>query len=184
MRISPFLQRRRMAPRAAFRGFTLIEAVISLAISSVILAAVYTTYVFANRTWQNQGQSLIAKQQARIVLRTMRRELREGQDFFIVEDDNGLRMSFYRPKVGVISYIWRKNGDSGEIWRQRYAERRVLARNISDLKFIQTPEAIEVVFTVANRPVLGKPDDLRMRTKVARRDKTGLLEQLKKEVLE
>ena len=57
------------------RGFTLIEILVSLAIVSIVVAALYSTFFLAYKATEIVGSSLLKLQESRTLIDTMRREL-------------------------------------------------------------------------------------------------------------
>jgi prepilin-type N-terminal cleavage/methylation domain-containing protein len=57
------------------RGFTLIEILVSLAIVSIVVAALYSTFFLAHKATEIVDSSLIKLQEARTLIDAMRREL-------------------------------------------------------------------------------------------------------------
>lgn len=57
------------------RGFTLIEVLISIAIISVVFAALYSTFFLSHRAVGTVGESLVKLQEARAVVDIMKREI-------------------------------------------------------------------------------------------------------------
>ena len=57
------------------RGFTLIELVIAIAIMSVVLAALYSSFLLADRALVQVGESSLKLQESRAFVDTLKREL-------------------------------------------------------------------------------------------------------------
>lgn len=57
------------------RGFTLIEVLISIAIISVVFAALYSAFFLSHRAVGTVGESLVKLQEARAVVDIMKREI-------------------------------------------------------------------------------------------------------------
>lgn len=69
-------------------GFTLIEVLVSVAILSVVLAAVYSTFFLAQKAVDGMDESLVKLQEARRALDILRCEL--DSSFFTEADTNTL----------------------------------------------------------------------------------------------
>lgn len=69
-------------------GFTLIEVLVSVAILSVVLAAIYSTFFLAQRAVEGMDESLVKLQEARRALDILRCELESS--FFKEADANTL----------------------------------------------------------------------------------------------
>jgi prepilin-type N-terminal cleavage/methylation domain-containing protein len=70
------------------QGFTLIEVLVSIAILSIVLAAIYSTFFLAQRAVEGMDESLVKLQEARRALDILRCEL--DSSFFIKADVNTL----------------------------------------------------------------------------------------------
>lgn len=57
------------------RGFTLLEILVAVALLSVILAAVYSTFHLSHRAMEGMDESLLALQESRTVMDVLAREL-------------------------------------------------------------------------------------------------------------
>jgi len=57
------------------RGFTLIEILIAIAIMAMVLIALYSTFILANRALFNVDQSLVKLQESRAFVDTLKREI-------------------------------------------------------------------------------------------------------------
>ncbi len=64
-----------LRPCDANRGFTLLELLIAVALLSVILAAVYSTFNLSHRAMEGMDESLLSLQESRSVMDTMTREV-------------------------------------------------------------------------------------------------------------
>ena len=60
------------------RGFTLVEMVLALAISTIVLAAVYSVFTIANKNFTTQNAAANAQQNLRSAIRLMSRDIRHA----------------------------------------------------------------------------------------------------------
>jgi prepilin-type N-terminal cleavage/methylation domain-containing protein len=60
------------------RGFTLVEMVLALAISTIVLAAVYSVFNIANKNFTTQNAAANAQQNLRSAIRLMARDIRHA----------------------------------------------------------------------------------------------------------
>lgn len=74
-------------------GFTLIEVLIAVAILSIILAAIYSTFFLSHRAIEGMDESMLKLQESRMAIDILRRELdsafyreKESNTFLKVED--------------------------------------------------------------------------------------------------
>ncbi len=155
------------------KAFTLVEVLVTLAVFTVILEAVYTALVVAQRSWDVNWKSIEPKQQLRRALVSMVTELREADGLFIVKDGHGTRLTFQRPDYGEVQYSWTDTGkDAGKIIRTNDSNRRALAGGITGLSFTE-PINNEIIIKVS----AGANKDYSLEEKVALRSRTGLFAQ-------
>jgi type IV pilus assembly protein PilW len=62
----------------SFRGFTLVEMVLALAISTIVLAAVYSVFTIANKNFTTQNVAANVQQNLRSAIRLMARDIRHA----------------------------------------------------------------------------------------------------------
>ena len=60
------------------RGFTLVEMVLALAISTIVLAAVYSVFTIANKNFTTQNAAANVQQNLRSAIRLMARDIRHS----------------------------------------------------------------------------------------------------------
>jgi prepilin-type N-terminal cleavage/methylation domain-containing protein len=61
-----------------FKGFTLVEMVLALAISTIVLAAVYSVFTIANKNFTTQNAAANVQQNLRSAIRLMARDIRHA----------------------------------------------------------------------------------------------------------
>ena len=69
---------RMVSVKNSFRGFTLVEMVLALAISTVVLAAVYSVFTIANKNFTTQNAAANVQQNLRSAIRLMARDIRHA----------------------------------------------------------------------------------------------------------
>jgi len=150
------------------QAITLVEALVTVLLSSAILAAVYTVYITGIRTWEHYADDLQYKQNLRRAVTAMSSELREAKSVFITSEDDNIRLDFFRPETGMIRYSWQQEGKAaGRIVRTHNRRDRILAMNIKGFDFTQISDR-EVLMVLRSGPE-GK---LEVREKVALRRRT------------
>jgi general secretion pathway protein J len=73
-------------PSRCSPGFTLIEILVAVAILSVLLAAIYSTFFLSHKAIEGMGESIVKLQEARRALDILKREL--DATFYAVDDQN------------------------------------------------------------------------------------------------
>ena len=82
------------------RGFTLVEMVLALAISTIVLAAVYSVFTIANKNFTTQNAAANVQQNLRSAIRLMARDIRHagldpsGSDNFGITYASGSKIRF------------------------------------------------------------------------------------------
>jgi general secretion pathway protein J len=106
---------------AGQRGFTLLEILVAVALLSIILAAVYSTFELSHRAMEGMDESLLALQESRTVMDILARELesasydpvRKNTSFTLEDRDiygkQASRLSFTTlssvvPGLSIVSY--------------------------------------------------------------------------------
>jgi prepilin-type N-terminal cleavage/methylation domain-containing protein len=80
-----------VALKNSFRGFTLVEMLLALAISSIVLAAIYSVFTIANKNFTTQNVAANVQQNLRSAIGLMARDIRlagldpAGSDNFGIE---------------------------------------------------------------------------------------------------
>ena len=69
---------RTVSLKNSFRGFTLVEMVLALAISTIVLAAVYSVFTIANKNFTTQNAAANVQQNLRSAIRLMARDIRHA----------------------------------------------------------------------------------------------------------
>jgi len=163
------------------KSYTLLEAMITALIMTAVLAGIYTTFILGNRSWAYYNDSIASKQEVRRALFVMANELREAKNVLIVtEEEAGLRMNFYKPSTGVVSYVWERAGENAHrIIRKNYSRERILANDITNLSFEYLVDSILIEVETTKVPFTGPSMTYRLREKVALRSKISSVEPFK-----
>ena len=152
-------------------GFTLVETLVSVAIFSALIAAVYTTFLLGNRSWVTSSDKVALQHEVRWALYGMTKELRQAKDIFITNDMTSTKLTFRKPDVGQVSFSFNSIGaDANKIIREEETKKRVLAKDITALTFTYlTTDAIVVDITATKKPVFGQEINLHLKEKVVLR---------------
>ena len=71
-----FNKNRMVALKCNIRGFTLVEMVLALAISTIVLAAIYSVFTIANKNFTTQNAAANAQQNLRTAIGLMAQDIR------------------------------------------------------------------------------------------------------------
>ncbi len=108
-------------PRSHFRrGFTLIEIMVALAIFSLVMVAIISTWVLISKATQVGQEAAVQAQRQRIALRTIEDSLMCAQSFqasqkyysFIVENGSSATLRF----ASRVPVIFPRNGKFGDLY--------------------------------------------------------------------
>ncbi len=150
------------------KGFTLVEVMVTTFLATVLFAGIYMTFVFGHKTSNHYSDYVQNRQQVRLALNWMVRELREAQQVFLVEEKDSLRLDFSKKKVGSISYIWSAEGeDKGILRRIGPVNSRILAREISAI-FIDYPKVDTLLIEIVSAG-RKEEDEIRLKGQVTLR---------------
>jgi general secretion pathway protein J len=134
------------------KGFTLLELLVSLALLSIILAAIYSTFFLSQKAIEGVDESLLKLQECRMTMDTMGREIDsipykqgsknsfvkiEDRDFF-GRDASRITFTSFSPLVpglSVISYYVEEKDGALTVFKK--------IKNASDTS--GNPEGIEVI---------------------------------------
>ena len=156
-------------------AMTLIEIMVALLIFSFVVSGVYTAFMVGNRSWLIQMNNVALQQEVRGALFFMVQELREANSIFITKDPESITMNFRRPKIGVVSYAWSRNGtNANKIVRQNNSDTKILAKDISFLSFAYLKNAVLIDIVATKTPTAGAENSFHLKEKVALRTKVDL----------
>ncbi|MFC1510625.1 PilW family protein [Candidatus Omnitrophota bacterium] len=132
------------------KGLTLLEVMVTTCISTVLFSGIYMTFIFGHKTSRHYSENVKKRQQLRMALNWMTRELREAENIFLVEADGEVRLTFFKKKVGDVLYLWTGVGkDKGVLRRFAPMKDRILARGIDSL-IISHPKSNIIMFQIAS----------------------------------
>lgn len=155
------------------KAFTLVEALVTALISTVVFAGIYSTYIVGNKAWVHYNDSVAARREARRALLGMVNELRAAENVRVIEGPDGSAVHFYIQLIGPVSYIWRNKGrDAGRIIRRNRFKKRIMAQYISDLSFQYLKDVVIIDITASKRMSDGQMAKAALKERVALRSKT------------
>ena len=146
---------RTVSLKNSFRGFTLVEMVLALAISTIVLAAVYSVFTIANKNFTTQNAAANVQQNLRSAIRLIARDIRhagldpsDSDNFGITyASQSKIRFTMDRDtyngivdeaNLEEITYDFQNDQDQvvQTLYEGKPSENTaVLIRNIEDLKF-------------------------------------------------
>ncbi len=152
------------------KAFTFTELMVTLSIFTVIMAAIYTTFIVGNRSWVLFNTHAVLQRETRDCMIQLTKELRKAKDILIIRDAESLRVNFIRPTLGSVSYLWSSAGENAnKLMRTNQGGTRVLANNVAFLSLEQTQDSIVIDLTTEIRNKSGEKATFRLKEKVARR---------------
>lgn len=144
------------------KGFTVIEIMVSVFIMTILVIAVFTVLNTTSLTHDTDMGLLRLQQEARSVMFTMVRQLREASNISItVIDANNDEISFNTPSQTGLRYYRDRNdlnadGLTAQVMREfPSGTRKILANDIALLKFSLTGSVLEIRLA-ANKTVRGR----------------------------
>jgi len=156
--------------KRSLKAFTLTELLVALSIFTVIMGAVYTTFLVGNRSWVVFNTNAMLQREAREAMMVMTKELRKAKDVLVIRDKESIRMNFVRPSIGPVSYLWTSTGpEAYKLIRKNQSHTKILAHNVTHLSFEYLKDSILIDITAGmNRPS-GDNLSFRLKEKVALR---------------
>ena len=137
------------------KGFTLLEAMVVLLISTVIIAALFMTMTSGRSSWSTADTEISLQQDLRKAIVTMGQELRDSGNAHISCLANGTPQSSISFNVsqgvdGTGNMIWSTipvnySVISGQLVRTENGNSEILANNITSLAFVRTASAVNIV---------------------------------------
>ena len=147
-------------------GFTLVEVMVSVFLFTLILGGLYTTLVAGNLSWQTYEAAVLSQQNSRRVITVMSRDFRVARNMNIDRTADGLTISFYHPKEGLVEYSW--NQTDGKVVRQGAGNARLMAQHISALAVDDLPRLVRIQVTCSVKS-RGEFREFSLAQKVAKR---------------
>ncbi|MEI6437355.1 MAG: prepilin-type N-terminal cleavage/methylation domain-containing protein [Candidatus Omnitrophota bacterium] len=136
------------------RGYTLIEAIMTAAISSVLLGALLMVMKVSDTTYKTESRMLYLEQQARNGMDRMVSQLRASKASTVVKTQDGNDMIVFATSTaaGASFYV-----DNGRLVRGgSYGVKTPISSDISRLKFIKSGARLRVEITATAAHDKGK----------------------------
>ena len=155
------------------RSFTLVETLITVMISTVVFAGIYSTYIVGNRAWIHYSDSIATRREVRRALMVMVNELRGAKNVRVIQGPDGSAIYFYTPSTGPVSFVWNRNGNNAnKVIRYNRLNERILAQYISALSFKNLNDAVIINIMASKQTTKGQMSHAVLKEKVALRGKT------------
>lgn len=152
------------------KAFTFIEALITLAIFTVMMASIYAMFLLSQRAWASYAENIMPKNELRRLVISLTQDLREARNIFIVKDKNAIQLTFKLDSVGEVKISFTPNDvGEGDVIRQNNNKERILAYKITGLNFIH-PTDQEIIIDATS----GLTKKFSIKQKIALRAQTGL----------
>ena len=71
------------------KSFTLVETLVTVLISTVVFAGIYSTYIVGNRAWIHYSDSITTRREVRRALLVMANELRAAKNVRVIQGPDG-----------------------------------------------------------------------------------------------
>ena len=156
------------------RSFTLVETLITIAISTAVFAGIYSTYIVGNRAWRHYNDAIAVRREARRAMMGMTNELRAAENVRVVQGPDGSAIHFYDPVRGPVSFVWNRQGnDANRLTRHNRLAKRIMAQYISVVSFEHTKDSVLVTVMASKKTTKGEESRAVLREKVALRAKTA-----------
>lgn len=154
-------------------GFSLAEMIITTLLVIFIFAALHTSFLGGNSTWQTYNGKVRVQNDARNALLFMTKELRQGSGITVTQDTNNTTVNFTREAGGAASFSWSTSGsDANRIIFQTQSGSRIIANNVSALSFNYNdtePKWILVTIAATKQMPRGNMASFSLKEKVALR---------------
>src|SRR4051794_21386860 len=102
-------------------AFTLIEAMMTVLIFTVMLGGVYASLQVGTRAWTSLSANMLTRQEIRRGITAMSKDLRQASDLLVEKDNttNTILVNFKTQQDGLVSYSWSPQGrDANKIVRK------------------------------------------------------------------
>jgi len=136
------------------QGYTYIEVMMTIAIFSVIMGALYTGLVAGEVSWDRYDDTTIAQREARKAMFYLSKDLRTAKLIsFDEQTADKIKFSFHSPQDGSITYSWDKTGvDTANIIRSTDSNSFLVATGIADLDITENTNDIDIQITTYTDP--------------------------------
>jgi hypothetical protein len=158
------------------QGISLVETLVTVMIMTMLLGAIYVTFLMGQRAWMYYDSSVSNRHGVRMAFYALVRDARDGKNFLIIKDDKGgVHLSFFRPGVGDVRYDWDAEGPQAhQLIRKENDRVRVLAKKINGFFVEQFPKNIYFKLSTVSKSIHGHVKGYSLEQNVALRSKTGV----------
>ncbi|MDP8266770.1 MAG: prepilin-type N-terminal cleavage/methylation domain-containing protein [Candidatus Aceula meridiana] len=151
------------------KAFTLIELMVTLLLFTIILTAIYSTFIISTRFYQTDEPLVTLQQQARQGMNWLVKDLRSSITGSIAISYGGPgidTITFNTPtRTGIQYYV-----TSGQLIREYPAgTTRIIANNISSLDYVFGGSALRITLTTSTTS-FKRPLSIQLREKITLRN--------------
>ena len=152
------------------KGFSLMETIVSTAILTILVTAIYAALFVGNKSWVNNEANIKAQQEVRKGLVMMTKDLRVAKSVITTQNSLSFSLSFTHPNDGALTYSWASTGGSAQqLIRQTATKTRIIAQNISAISLTETATNFTVNLTATVPNANGKTNVFQLAKSVTKR---------------
>ncbi len=154
------------------RAYTLIEVLVSIAIFSFILMALYQMFAVGNRSWANYNEKVALQREIRWSMYAVVKELREAKNIFVTDDSEKVKIAFKKDNLGSFAFVFMKTGQQrNKLFFERPNQKRVLSSSVTNLKVDQiSKHLIEIEITGMKQPLFSKLITFKLKQRILLRN--------------
>ena len=152
------------------QGLSLVEVLVTVLILTMLVGVVYAGFSAGSMSWQTYQSNIVAQQQVRKVLETIKRDLREGSGISITQSASSVTLSFSKTNGDSITYTWTNTGNQAtRVIRQINGTSTVMANYITGFSLTNNTTSITVDITATKTSPGGHAGALNLKEKIALR---------------
>jgi len=151
-------------------GMTLVEVLVSFAIFSILLGALYVTYMAGQMSFSVQSAVVNSQAEARKAIIYLSTDLRMASGLNVTSGAGTISAVFFQSGIGLVTYSWSTSGaDANRILRQRPSDTRIIARDITSFNIVNGTDDIDISVTATSGDAKGEYNSFSLSSKVAKR---------------
>lgn len=127
-------------------GFSLIEVVIAMGISSVVLLAVGLVLAASQTRWNNTWGKVNLQQDGSYIMQSVTQSLKEATS--AVVENNGKKITIYDTNGNWVRYIFKRNNKQLKYKIQGQSNKTLIDGYVEDLRFNVEDNKVEIELTL------------------------------------